>query len=101
MVAGIVVVDMESVLFRAVLLYHEESANIERPHPDWTVSVTELRRRSGSAKLRLTATHNVTKQVLQWPEDESEILAIIPERYLPPFILNQRVVPNTQDVLPL
>lgn len=86
-------------LFRGVLMYYEEGSSIVKPDPDWTISITELARRRNGAKFRMTAV-SVTGETLTWPEDADRILTLIPERYIPPFILDQRSEISTQDALP-
>lgn len=96
-----VIADMPapSRLFRGVLMYYEEGESVVKPDPDWTISITELGRRRNGSKFRMTAT-SVTGETLTWPEDAARLLAVIPERYIPPFILDRRLEIPTQDALP-
>lgn len=86
-------------LFRGVLMYYEEGFSIVKPDPEWTITIIEPAHMRNGAKFHMTA-YSATGERLTWPKDADRILTLIPERYIPPFIQDQRPEISTQDALP-
>ena len=78
-------------LLRMVLLYSEEN-NGSTALDDYTISITDLKKKSGSHLLRVTAENLKTGEVFNSPKDNAKILEIMPLEFWPLFVRESLLV---------